>query len=83
MFLLENIPGKHTRLLKYYAKKISRGTPIEQINYKKEFFSRIFYVNENVLIPRIDTELLVEKTSQFIEDIPQENLFYMDLGTGS
>src|SRR4030042_2358839 len=42
------------------AKRRSTGEPIAYITKKKEFFGLEFFVDRNVLIPRPETELLVE-----------------------
>jgi release factor glutamine methyltransferase len=45
------------------------GLPIAYILEEKEFFGYSFYVNPNVLIPKPDTELLIEKTLEEVEKI--------------
>ena len=40
---------------------LKQGMPIEHITHQKEFMKLNFYVDENVLIPRQDTETLVEE----------------------
>ena len=57
------------------------GQPIAYIVGKREFWSRDFYVNSNVLIPRPDTETLIELCLQLIQHKPDAKL--IDLGTGS
>ena len=47
---------------------------------RKEFFSKNFYVNKNTLIPRPDTELLVEKILKIYK---KKNPYILDIGTGS
>ena len=58
-----------------------QGEPIAYIFGKKEFWSLDFYVNEQVLIPRPETELLVEITLNIISNIKAPRI--LDLGTGS
>lgn len=63
------------------VEKRSHGTPIAYLIGKREFWSRDFRVNDAVLIPRPETELLVELALQLIpENTPTQLL---DLGAGS
>ena len=57
------------------------NVPYSYISGEKEFFSRDFYVNENVLIPRPETELLVELALEYLKD--KQNAKVLDLATGS
>lgn len=65
--------------LKEYVKRRARGEPVAYVIGKKEFFSLEFEVNNSVLIPRPDTELLVEKALEY-DNSPRAVL---DYGTGS
>ena len=60
-------------------KKREERIPLQYIIGKWDFYRQTYYVNENCLIPRSDTEILVEKT---IEVLPQGARF-LDLCTGS
>lgn len=64
---------------------INNGTPIQYAIGHVQFYGNQFYVNKNVLIPRFETEELVEKTLQKLEELfpQQENLSVIDLGCGS
>lgn len=55
--------------------------PIAYILNKKEFFNLSFFINESTLIPRPETELLVEKTLKLIKN--NKKYFIIELGTGS
>lgn len=57
------------------------GTPIAYITGYREFWSRDFQVNPDVLIPRPDTELLIELSLNLIPANKPVNI--IDLGTGS
>lgn len=61
--------------------KLENGYPLEHITHKKEFMKMDFFVDENVLIPREDTEILVEEVIK----IAKENNYckILDLCTGS
>ena len=59
----------------------AQGIPLAYIVNQQEFMSLDFYVDENVLIPRADTEILVEEVIGVGRDI--ENVSILDLGCGS
>lgn len=58
------------------------GKPLAYITGHKEFFGLDFIVNKDVLIPRPETELLVEKAISSIQNFSSETLL-LDVGTGS
>ncbi len=65
------------RLLKRRVKR----EPIAYILGEKEFYSRPFIVTHNVLIPRPETEILVEEILNSTKSIPSPSI--IDIGTGS
>ena len=78
MLLRINQEIESNRLLnKYYNEKY----PLQYITHKQYFYKEKYYVDENVLIPRQDTEVLVEKAIKYIEDEKLTKL--IDLCTGS
>ena len=60
--------------------KRSQNEPVAYINKKKEFWSINFFVNKSTLIPRPETELLINETLKFVED---KKINVLDIGTGS
>ena len=63
--------------------KIDEGYPIAYLIGDVSFYGYPFKVNENVLIPRFETETLIEKTIKLIKILNLENSNLIDLGTGS
>ena len=63
--------------------KIDEGYPIAYLIGDVSFYGDPFKVNENVLIPRFETETLIEKTIKLIKILNLENSNLIDLGTGS
>ena len=59
-------------------KRLSR-VPLAYIFHEKEFFGRKFYINESVLVPRSETETLIEIT----KELAQKDDKILDVGTGS
>ena len=59
----------------------SKGKPIAYILGKKEFWKYEFIINEDVLIPRPDTELIVEQVLKITKNKPK--LSILDIGVGS
>ena len=58
-----------------------KGEPVSYITGRRDFYSRRFYVNRDVLIPRSETELLVESVLDIAP--PEANMNIADAGTGS
>ena len=66
-------------LIKLHRRK--KREPIAYILRKKEFWKNNFYVNRDVLIPRPETEFLVEETLKIISNYQKKRL--LDIGIGS
>ena len=65
-------------------KRLENGEPVQYIVGDVDFYGNIIKVNKNVLIPRPETEELVEKTNELIKDIFKDtNIDILDIGTGS
>ena len=65
---------------KKYLKRRSKNEPIAYILKEKEFWKTKFDVNKYTLIPRPETELLVEKLLEFYKG---KKITILDIGTGS
>jgi release factor glutamine methyltransferase len=58
--------------------------PIAYLIKNKEFFGLKFYINENVLIPRPESEYLIEESIKYVEsNIKYKKINILDMGTGS
>ncbi len=64
-------------------KELEKGRPIQYIIGNVNFYGNQIKVNENVLIPRYETELLCEKTIKKIKLKYHNKIDILDLGTGS
>ena len=63
--------------------EIIKGKPLQYITNQQEFMKLKFYVDENVLIPRADTENLVEEIIDICKNNVNKNYKILDLCTGS
>lgn len=77
-------------LKKYYKgniedayKLLEEGLPVQYIVGEVDFYGNIFKVNKNVLIPRFETEQLIEITMEYINDKFDGCVDILDIGTGS
>lgn len=64
-----------------WLERREQGEPVAYLTGEREFFGRLFRVNSATLIPRPETELLVELAIAAVEDFATPSL--LDLGTGS
>lgn len=79
------VSKKNYRKICKNLSKRKTGLPIAYITGQKEFYGYDFYVNTSVLIPKPDTEILVEKALEKTETVFPSNktLRVLDLCTGS
>ena len=79
--LKKNIGNNSLKLFFKLIKRRKKGEPIAYLTNKKEFWNETFYTDQNVLIPRPDTEIVIEellKTSS-----KKLQLQVLDIGVGS
>ena len=76
----QKINSKNISTFKEYLLRRSYNEPIAYIMGEKEFWSKKFYVNKGTLIPRPETELLVDKILKIYQG---KKISILDIGTGS
>jgi len=77
----ENIGKNSLNIFFNLIKRRKKGEPIAYLTNKKEFWNEIFYIDKNVLIPRPDTEIIIEQVLKTSLIKPQ--LQVLDIGVGS
>lgn len=68
---------------RYFLHKYKQGWPIAYLAGHKEFCNLDFLVNKHTLIPRPETELLVEEAVEEIKKKTSQNIQLIDIGTGT
>src|SRR3989344_1689515 len=78
------LPAANLKKFKAVIARRKRGEPIAYLTLKKEFYGRDFYVDKHTLIPRPETELVIEAAIKFLK-AKSYNLktTIADIGTGS
>ena len=74
---------KYPQNINEIIKKLESYYPVQYLIGNVEFLNTIINVDERVLIPRFETELLVEQTIKRIKALNIQNPRIIDLGTGS
>lgn len=80
--LSESVSERNEMQFEKYINELIKGVPLQYITNNQEFMGMNFYVDENVLIPRPDTEILVEEVIKESK-IKQKKLQILDMCTGS
>ena len=78
--LNQNINKGKILEFKSYLTRRSQNEPLAYILEEKEFWSKKFNINKNTLIPRPETELLVD---QLVKKFKNKKIKILDVGTGS
>ena len=83
----DNVEDEEIEKIRYFIQKIGREKfPVQYLLNEQEFYGRKFYVDKGVLIPRQDTEILVEKMIDTLKDKVLKNEIHpkiLDIGVGS
>lgn len=74
---------KKNKIREYIHKIGKEKFPIQYLLNEQEFYGRSFYVDKGVLIPRLDTEVLVEKALNILNKESIEEPKVLDIGVGS
>ena len=75
----EDVELEEFKKLEMYINKLIEGIPVQYLTNEQEFYGNKFYVDDNVLIPQPDTEILVEEAISIIKNGDK----VLDLCTGS
>ena len=78
--LEKKITKKNISIFKTYLQRRSKNEPIAYILEEKEFWSKKFKVSKDTLIPRPETELLIDKLLKIYRG---KKISILDIGTGS
>ena len=81
LHLKENLNPLDLNHFKYMINERTYGKPIAYLIRKKFFWKNEFIVNKNVLIPRPDTEIIIEETLKLTKN--KSNLSVLEIGVGS
>ena len=76
-----NIKKNEINIYKDLIRRRKLGEPVAYIVKNKEFWKHSFYVDRNVLIPRPDSEIIIEEALKVIDR--KDKGFILDIGTGS
>lgn len=79
----EILKNMYPNNLKEIKEKLKNNYPVQYLIGNVEFCDSKIEVNENVLIPRFETEYLVEKVIKKLEHYKKNSLNILDIGTGS
>ena len=82
-YLNEKVPNEQAELYKKEILALEEGKPLQYVIGHVNFYGNKFFVDERVLIPRFETEELVENTIIYIKKFFTEPVEIIDLGCGS
>lgn len=82
-YLSYQVDEKTVTLYKKAVLALENGKPLQYVLGNVNFYGNNFYINENVLIPRFETEELVENVTEYVKKFFTEPVDLIDLGCGS
>ncbi len=77
----KNLDKKYIEIFNNLIDRRKKSEPIAYLINKKEFWKETFYIDKNVLIPRPDTEHIVEEVLKLTQNNSKSHV--LDIGTGS
>jgi len=77
------VEEKKVELFKMEIDSLRNGKPLQYVLGNVNFYGNKFMVDQNVLIPRFETEELVENTIKYIKNNFNKNIKILDIGCGS
>jgi release factor glutamine methyltransferase len=82
MHYRERLLSEQWKKFQMDVKRVGNGEPVQYVTNQASFFGREFYVDQRVLIPRVETEELIET---ILDKMPnnEQKLRVLDIGTGS
>ncbi len=77
------LASEHRQKLEQWLEKRKEHCPLQYLLGSQEFFGRTFLVDSSVLIPRPETELVVETCLELLATLDKDPIRVVDIGTGS
>ncbi|MFA4891264.1 MAG: peptide chain release factor N(5)-glutamine methyltransferase [Candidatus Gracilibacteria bacterium] len=78
------VPPQDRELFLKYIDEVASGKPVAYITNSKEFYGMDFYVDERVLVPRPETEMVVDEVLDWLGmRAADKEIKMLDIGTGS
>ena len=78
----QNTQVKNVEKLLDWVKRRAKNEPFEYISNKVSFYSEEFYIAPGALIPRPETEILIDEVYKYVEN-PDEVINFVEVGVGS